>query len=257
MNKPPLLLRAMVGLTYLMILLPLVVIVGVALNGGSGYDFPPKGLSIQWFEKFFANDRYFVPFQISLQVATVTALISTSIGTLAAIAIVRLRFPGRRAAEAFLLAPLLVPEILLGAALYLAVINIGGATSVWTLIAGHVVITIPYVVRTITSGLYGSDLRIEEAAMSLGCSRIGAFIRVTLPLLRTSLISGALFAFIVSMGDINLSLFLAGTGSITLPVHIFSEIQWGSDPTVAAASTIQVLLVAVLVLLGRRMFFAR
>jgi len=126
---------------------------------------------------------------------------------------VRLQFRGRQAIETFLLSLLLVPHILLGAAVYLYLARLAWPTSSWTLLAGHIVIATPYVIRCVTAGLVGMDPRLEEAAMSLGATRVQAFFRVTLPLRRSSLVTGAVFAFIISFSDINLALFLAGAVS--------------------------------------------
>ncbi len=115
----------------------------------------------------------------------------------------------------------------------------------------------PYVIRSVTAGLVGMDPRLEEAAMSLGASRIQAFFKVTLPLLRSSLLSGAIFAFIISFSDINLALFLSGPESTSLPVHLFSQIQWQGDPTIAAASTLQIVIIGLLILLVQRVFRLR
>jgi putative spermidine/putrescine transport system permease protein len=101
------------------------------------------------------------------------------------------------------------------------------------------------------------DPRLEEAAMSLGASRMQAFFRVTLPLLRSSLLSGAIFAFIISFSDINLALFLSGPRSTSLPVHLFSQIQWQGDPTIAAASTLQIVIIGLLILVVQRVFRLR
>jgi len=113
------------------------------------------------------------------------------------------------------------------------------------------------VVRSVIAGLVGMDPRLEEAAMSLGATRVQAFFKVTLPLLRSSLLSGAIFAFIISFSDINLALFLSGPQSTNLPVHIFSQIQWQGDPTIAAASTLQILIIGLLILIVQRIFRLR
>jgi len=251
----PLLLPLVVILVYIGLLGPLVVVIGVSLNAGIGFDFPPKGLSLRWYENFFAKSAFVNAFfKVSLLIGVLTALIATLVGGLAAIGLVRFRFKGREALEAFFLMPLLAPQILLGAALYLYYARLDMKPSVFTIMLAHLVIATPYVIRSATAGLVGIDRRLEEAAMSLGASRIQAFRKVTLPLLRSSLLSGAVFAFIISFSDINLSLFLSGPGVTTLPVHIFSEIQWGGDPTIAAASSLQIIIVGLLILFVQRVF---
>jgi ABC-type spermidine/putrescine transport system permease subunit II len=153
--------------------------------------------------------------------------------------------------------PLLVPEILLGAALCLFYACLALHASILSLLWGHLVICTPYVIRSVTAGLVGMDPRLEETAMSLGATRMQAFFRATFPLLRSSLLSGAIFAFIISFSDINLALFLSGPESTSLPVHLFSQIQWEGDPTIAAASSLQIVIIGTLILLVQRIFQLR
>jgi len=153
--------------------------------------------------------------------------------------------------------PLLVPQILLGAALYLFYERLAVTASISTLLLGHLVICTPYVIRSVTAGLVGMDPRLEEAAMSLGATRVRAFFKVTLPLPRSSLLSGAIFAFIISFSDINLALFLSGPQSTSLPVHLFSQLQWQADPTIAAASALQIAIIGTLILVVQRIFRLR
>jgi len=256
--RRPLIIPVVVTLVYIGLLAPLLVVIAVSFNPTAGFDFPPKGLSLRWYEHFFSSAAFMTAFfRVSLLIGLATALAATLLGSLAAIGLVRFRFRGRDSIESFFLMPLLVPEILLGAALYLYYSRVGMKSSLLTIILGHLVISTPYVIRSVTAGLVGIDRRLEEAAMSLGCTRVQAFCKVTLPLLRSSVLSGAIFAFIISFSDINLSLFLAGPGVTTLPVQIFSEIQWGGDPTIAAASAFQILIIGVLILAVQRVFRLR
>jgi ABC-type spermidine/putrescine transport system permease subunit II len=252
------LLAPFVALVYVGLLAPLVVVIAVSLGPSPNFEFPPSGLTLHWFAAFFASESFVSSlFRVSLVVGLLAAAIATLIGTAAAVAIVRFRFFGREALETFFLAPLLVPQILLGAALYLFYARLALTASIWTLLAGHLVICTPYVIRSVTAGLVGMDPRLEEAAMSLGATRVRAFFKVTLPLLRSSLLSGAIFAFIISFSDINLALFLSGPQSTSLPVHLFSQLQWQGDPTIAAASALQIAIIGTLILVVQRIFRLR
>jgi putative spermidine/putrescine transport system permease protein len=243
---------------YLGLLAPLVVVVAVSFGPSAAFEFPPRALTLHWFEVFFATQSFVTAFfRVSLVVALLAAVLATLLGTSAALGLVRFRFFGREAVETFFLAPLLVPEILLGAALYLFYARLPVQASIWTLLWGHLVICTPYVIRSVTAGLVGLDPRLEEAAMSLGATRIQAFFKITLPLLRSSLLSGAIFAFIISFSDINLALFLSGPESTSLPVHIFSQIQWQGDPTIAAASSLQIVIIGMLILIVQRILRLR
>jgi putative spermidine/putrescine transport system permease protein len=254
----PFFLLPLVVVVYFLLIAPLLVVIGVSFNAGAGFDFPPKGLSLRWYEAFFESRSFTRSFfQVSLVVATACAFGAVTVGTLAAIGLVRFRFRGRHLFDSFFLAPLLVPHILLGAALYLFYARMSINASIYTLFLGHLLIATPYVIRSVTAGLAGMDPRLEEAAMSLGASRVQAFVKVTLPLLRSGLASGAIFAFIISFSDINLALFLSGPDTTTLPVHIFSQIQWDGDPTIAAASTLQIVVIFGLILLAQKIFKLR
>jgi ABC-type spermidine/putrescine transport system permease subunit II len=243
---------------YVGILAPLIVVIAVSLGPSPNFEFPPSGLTLRWFEAFFASEPFVSSlFRVSLVVGLLAAAIATLIGTAAAVAIVRFRFLGREALETFFLTPLLVPQILLGAALYLFYARLAVTASIWTLLGGHLVICTPYVIRSVTAGLVGMDPKLEEAAMSLGATRPQAFFKVTLPLLRSSLLSGAIFAFIISFSDINLALFLSGPQSTSLPVHLFSQLQWQGDPTIAAASALQIGIIGTLILVVQRVFRLR
>jgi ABC-type spermidine/putrescine transport system permease subunit II len=257
-HRAPWLLLPFVVLVYVGLLAPLVVVIAVSFGPSAAFAFPPTGFTLHWFEVFFASKPFVTSFfKVSLVVGLLAGLLATALGTVAAVGLVRFRFFGREALETFFLAPLLVPQILLGAALYLFYARLNVQASIFTLLGGHLVICTPYVIRSVTAGLVGMDPRLEEAAMSLGATRLQAFFKVTFPLLKSSLLSGAIFAFIISFSDINLALFLSGPESTSLPVHIFSQIQWEGDPSIAAASSLQIAIIGTLILVVQRIFRLR
>ena len=252
------LLLATVLALYAFILIPLAAVIGVSFNAGSGFDFPPIGYSLRWYQTLLEKTEFIHAFlNVSLLVGLVSAIAATLLGMLAAIGIVRFHFPGRGLLEAFFLTPLIVPHILLGAALYLYFTRMGFSASLATLAVGHVLIATPYVIRNLVAGLVGLDPRIEEAAVNLGASRLRAFVLVALPQIKSSLLSGAIFAFIVSFSDINVALFVAGPDTTSVPVYLFSQLQWSSDPSVAAASTIQIVVIALVIVALQKIFRIR
>src|SRR4030095_6917722 len=171
---------------YALLLAPLVVVIAVSFGSSSTFDFPPKGLSLRWYQAFFSSETFVRSFfRVSQFIGLWTALVATVVGALAAIGLVRLRFRGRQAVETFFLSPLVVPHILLGAAVYLYLARLAWPVYSITLLLGHIVIATPYLIRCVTAGLVGMDPRLEEAAMSLGATRAQAFFKVTLPLLRS------------------------------------------------------------------------
>jgi putative spermidine/putrescine transport system permease protein len=243
---------------FAFLLAPLVAVLAVSFNPNEQFVIGWHAPSLRWYAAFFERATFHrTLFAVSLPVAVAAATIATVIGALAAIAIARFRFRGLGAVSTIIMLPLFIPSILLGAALYLVFARIQFNGSIAALLVGHVLIGIPYVVRVVTAGLHGVDPAIEDAAVSLGCSRPGAFAKVVLPLIRGSLLSGWVFALIVSFSDINVALFLSGPNTQTLPLQIFSEIKWGSDPTIAAASGIQILLVGGLLYAIQRIFRVR
>jgi putative spermidine/putrescine transport system permease protein len=251
-------LRMFVFVTFVFLLAPIVVVVLVSFNPTSAFKIPTTAVSFRWYEKFFSlaefRDSLFL---ISLPVAVASSVVATGIGTLAATGLQRSRIFARDLVESFFMLPLLIPSILLGAALYLVYSGLGLAGSFWTIVVGHSLLGIPYVIKVVGAGLAAVDKRLEEAAISLGCTPAQAFIRVVLPVIRSSILSGAIFAFIVSFSDINLALFVAGPKTTTLPIHIYSQIFWEGDPTIAAASTTQIFIVGGLLLLIQRLFNVR
>jgi ABC-type spermidine/putrescine transport system permease subunit II len=256
MNRQmPVLLKPFVALTYVLLLAPLVIVVAVSFGASPNYEFPPTQLSLKWYWAFFNNPEFVRAFfTVSLMLGLWAAVLACLLGVLAAIGLVRFRFKGREALEAFFVAPLFIPEILFGAALYLTYARLGIKPSMTSLLFGHVVVCTPFVIRNVMAGLVGLDPRLEEAAMSLGASRVQAFVKVALPLIQSSILSGFIFAFIISFSDINLALFIAGPNSTTLPVYIFNLLLFEGDPSVAAASTLQIGIVGLLIWLVQRLF---
>jgi putative spermidine/putrescine transport system permease protein len=241
-----------------MLLAPLLIVVAVSFGASPTMDFPPTQATLKWYGAFFASAEFVRAFfRVSLVLGIAAAVLASLMGMLAALGLVRLRFRGREALEAFFMAPLFIPEILFGAALYLVNARLGIKPSMASLLIGHVVICTPYVIRNVMAGLVGLDPRLEEAAMSLGASRIQAFVKVTLPLIRSSILSGFVFAFIISFSDINLALFISGADSTTLPAYIFNLLLFEGDPSTAAASTLQIAVVGLLIFLLQLLFRQR
>ena len=238
--KTALALIALVAFLYL--LGPIVVIVGSALGNTNFLTFPPHGLTLKWFAAALTHPRYPSAFLTSLQIALAAMAGALLLGLPAAYALARYAFPGRRIIEAALLMPLVLPALVLSIALTLLFSRIGFTAGSLRLIAAHLVICTPYVVRVALPVLQRLDPVQEEAARNLGASPVAAFLLVTLPAMRPGAIAAATLAFIVSFDEIDLAIFLADPRAPTLPVTIYSAIQLGIDPTVAAVSALLVLL---------------
>lgn len=240
------------------ILLPMFFVIWLAFFAQEIPSFPPEGYSLKWFRAIPGNDRFVTGFLLSLQIAVVATAIGLAIGVPAAVCLVRGRFTGHEAVNNLLLLPLIVPGIVLGIALYVFYVEAEIATS-WPiigslggLIAGHVLLAIPWTVRLVTASLVGMDRTVEEAAQSLGANRLTTFRRITLPAILPGIVAATLFGFIASFGNLEMSLFLVGPGRTTLPIAILQYLEWKIDPTIAAVSVLQILFIGAVMLLTDR-----
>ncbi|MBI1736432.1 MAG: ABC transporter permease [Candidatus Rokubacteria bacterium] len=256
--RKPTLLGLWTGLVYAFVLAPIVVVLLSSLTAAEYTSFPPEGLSLRWYLAIPDHPEFMESFKVSLLVAVVTGTIATALGTLAALVLVRQRFPGRDALNALFLSPLMLPAVILGIALLQFYTMVGITRTPFALVCGHLVITVPYVIRLVSASLAGFDRSLELAAMNLGATPWQAFRRVTVPLIRPGIVAGATFAVIVSFDDVSVALFLAGPHSTTLPVRIFSYIEQTMDPlATAVCSVLIVIALAAVVVIERSIGLGR
>jgi putative spermidine/putrescine transport system permease protein len=244
---------ALVILLYVFLLAPIVIVVIASLNAGRFLVFPPEGLSLQWYAKFANSGPFVRSFFFSLRLAAVTTVISTVVGGAAALYVVR---RARRSSllRLLLVAPLQLPGIMTALALLIFYYAVGlGGGSYTGLLMGHVLVCMPYVFLTVSAVLYNFDRSLEEAARSLGASAFTTFRRVTLPIIKGGVISGAVFAFITSFDQFPISLLLSGVGTTTLPIQVFDYLRFSFDPTAAAVGTINILITLGVVVLTERL----
>ena len=240
------------GAILFFLLAPLAVVAVFALNPTPFIQFPPVGVTTRWFQKFFASPEFMNSLWLSLQVAGAVVVLATFIGAAAALALARGRLPGSRVLTALFLAPLMLPAILTGLALFQVFQLLGLGRPTWALVIGHTLVAVPYVMRTTLAVLSDFDRRIEEAAAILGASPGRIFFEVTLPIIRPGVIAGGIFAFIVSFDQFPISLFLVTPNRETLPVVLFNYMKFDLDGAIAAASMVSILLaLAVVVLIDR------
>jgi putative spermidine/putrescine transport system permease protein len=230
-----------IGFLIVFILAPIVVVAAASFSAGKVPEFPPSGLSLQWYSYALSYSLFTRSATNSAWLALVSTAISTPIAVGAALIIVRTRFPGRDALQTFLLAPLIVPSIVIGLSILLAFATVGIRDIFFRLIGAHVLITFPYLVRTVIASLTRVDSSIEEAAQTLGANSWRTFWHITLPLIRPGIIAGMLFAFIVSFDNVSVSLFLTSARTNTLPLAILSYVEFNFDPSIAAISTMLIL----------------
>ena len=231
-------LAAFVTLTFVFLLLPTVLAVPMSFSDTTFLVFPPEGFTLDWYENFFTNERWTGPTWLSLKLAAITTIASLVIGIMASLALVRGKLPGKRALHIFILSPMMTPLIVTGFAVYgiYARMHLIGTTL--GMVIAHIIICVPYVILVVTANLYRFDLSLERAARNLGAGPLKTFYHVTLPLILPGVLAGGIFSFIESLDELVLVLFLIGTKRLTLPLRMFSEIQFRINPTVAAASTV-------------------
>lgn len=228
-------------MAVLFLILPILVSVLMSFDSRSYLGaFPPPGLSLQWYENFFSNAYFLNGFKTSVILATIVACVSTTIGVTAALVLDRYDFPGKNALAAFFLSPLVVPAVVIGFALLMFFALIGVFDGFSRLMGGHIIITIPYTVRTTLAGLVGIRKTLTEAALSLGANERQAFWEVTFPLAKTGIVAGSVFAFAFSMDDVAVSMFLTDPKAYTLPVAMISMMRANFDMTISAAAVLLV-----------------
>jgi putative spermidine/putrescine transport system permease protein len=232
----------------LFLLAPIAVVIVASFSDRPYLVFPPRGFSLRWYRQFFESGEFRDALALSVQLGLLTTAISSLLGVLASLALVSLRFRGIEIVRAVFASPLMVPGIVVGIAMLIYFNRIGMGNSFASLLLAHVALTLPYVIRIVSAGLQSFDHSLEEAARGLGASRARALVDVTLPLIKGSLMAAAVFAFIISFDEVVVTLFLAGPKLMTLPVAIYTYIEYTSDPSIAAISTILVVLTVVAVL---------
>ena len=257
----------LVILVYAYLLTPLVIVVLASFNSGEFLTFPPEGFSLRWYASFFESESFMGSLFFSLRLALFATLASTVLGVTVALYVVRFAGRWRDRLRLFILLPLLLPEILTAIALlffyynaeaFLRAVGIDVASgmfrnSVAGLLIGHVLVTLPFVFLGISASLYNFDRTLEEAARSLGASRLTTFRRVTLPIIKPGIIAGALLAFIISFDLFNISLLLKGVGIATLPIQLFDYVRWEFDPTAAAVATVSIVVTVVAILITEKL----
>jgi putative spermidine/putrescine transport system permease protein len=226
----------------LYLLAPLAIVVIVSFSSAPFLQFPPPGLSLRWYGNLFGDPAWTSALLVSAEILVPASVLATTIGTAAAYALVRGEIPGAVAIQAFLMLPVVVPAIITAAALFGAFRPLGLNGTLAGLVIGHTVLTLPYVVATVVAALRSLDPRLEAAAATLGARPWTGFRRVTLPLLAPGIVSGLLFAMVVSFDELIVSLFVSTARVRPVPVQMWSNLRGDYDPTIAAIASLSFLL---------------
>ncbi len=234
------------------ILAPLAVTIAISISDTAFVAFPPRGFTLRWYEKVLRDPEFLRSLAFSAGLALAATLGALALGIPAAFAVVRHQFPGRGAASTALLSPLVFPVLITGVALLQLFAMIGSNNTALNLLIAHVLVTIPYVVRTVMASLVLADRSLEEAARTLGAGRWRVFRRITVPQIAPGLAAGSLFAFMVSFDNFPISMWLADAEHNPIPLLIFQKIASVFEPSVAAMSTLMIFFAMAVVLMVER-----
>lgn len=250
---------ALVNAVAIMItVVPLILVSWLSLIKNNILSLPVQGYTLDWFVAVWRQPQFVQGFYLSFVVACGATVIGMLLAVPAAIVLVRKRFTGRGAVMQLLMSPLIVPATVIGASLYMSLVEVEIRTGLPLtdsrigFFAGHILLTIPWCIRLLTANLSGLNDVVEEAAASLGAGPFTVVWKVTLPLIRPGIVAAAIFSFVVSFGNLEVSMFLSTPGQVTLPVAILQYLQWKIDPTIAAASVMQVAIIGAALLVTSR-----
>lgn len=241
-------------LIIIFIILPLPLVILSSFSESSMISFPPSSYSTKWYTGLLDRPEYIRSFLLSVRLASISMVVSLIFGTLASLGLSRYKFPGREFIRSIFLSPLMLPAVIVGIALLRFLVEVRQTATFQGLLLAHLVLTTAYVVRTVSSSLVGFDNSLHEAARDLGASAFHAFRTITLPLIKPGLIVAGIFAFITSFDETTVSIFITGGRTITLPVRIFSQLEYGLDPTVTAISSLLIVMALIAISIIGKVF---
>jgi spermidine/putrescine transport system permease protein len=244
------------ALIYLFLYAPIAVLVFFSFNSANSTQIW-EGFSFKWYADLATNQSVLDAFRTSMIVGVSATAIATVIGTLTALALTRQRFRGRSVADSTIYAATVMPEIVVGVSLLAFFVSVQFGLGLITIVVAHVAFTISFVTIVVRARLSGMDRSLEEAAQDLGANPVTTFLRVTLPLILPGVMAGALLAFTLSFDDFVITFFVAGVGSSTLPLKIYSMIKFGLSPVINALSTVVLVATVILILGGGRILARR
>jgi putative spermidine/putrescine transport system permease protein len=239
-------LYALAALVMTFLVVPTLIVIPMSFSGSQYLEFPPRVWSLRWYEHYFASSAWMQATATSFKAGVLTMLLATPLGTLAAYGLFVSRFRLMRFIYVVLITPLIVPVILIAIAVFYVYVKLGIVNTLTGIVLAHAMLAIPLVIMVVTSALKTFDLNQEMVARSLGASRPRAFVMVTLPQIRFAVITGALLSFLTSFDEVILALFVSGGPNSTLTRNMFNALRDQIDPTIAAISTIMILVTTLL-----------
>jgi len=239
-------LYALAGLVMVFLMLPTLIVIPMSFSESQYLEFPPREWSLRWYRNYFGSVSWMQATATSFKAGFLTMIVSTVFGTMAAYGLHTSRFRWSGTVYALLLTPIIVPVILVGIGVFYAYVRLGLVNTLAGIVLAHSMLAIPLVVMVVSSALKSFDLNQELVARSLGASRPRAFFLVTLPQIRFAVITGAVLAFLTSFDEVIVALFVSGGPNSTLTRNMFAALRDQIDPTIAAISTLVIVLTSVL-----------
>ena len=249
-KKLPLWLRVYGVIAYAYIYVPILILMVFSFNTMK-LNIRWEGFTTRWYGVLFNDQQVILATRNTLMIAVVSTIVATILGTMAALALHRYRFPGYNASETMMYIPIVIPEVIMGISMLVLFVMLNFTLGLFTITLAHIAFNIPFVALVVRARLHGYDNSIDEAAMDLGANEVTTFWRVTLPTIMPGVLSGAMLAFTLSLDDYVITYFTAGPGSTTLPLRVFSMVRFMVTPEVNALSTIWVLAVFLVLFVGR------
>jgi putative spermidine/putrescine transport system permease protein len=236
-------------IVFAYLVLPIFIVIPISFSSSEFLQFPPKGLSLRWYEAYMSSEEWVTPTFQSLKVAALTMILTTILGTITAFGLIRGKFRGKKIIEALIISPMILPQIILAIGVYFLFASWHLVGKTIGIVLGHIPLALPFVVVTVSATLYGFDKSMEEAAQTLGANRIKTFFLVTYPLIQPAILTGALFSFIISFDELIVALFICGTRAVTLPKRMFDSLKFEISPVIASISTLLIVL-SIAILIG-------
>jgi putative spermidine/putrescine transport system permease protein len=244
-------LYAIAALVMAFLVIPTLIVIPMSFSDSQYLGFPPEAWSMRWYLEYFGSREWMAATATSLQAATLTMLVATPVGVLAAYGLHASGHPLTRAAFVLMLTPMMTPLILIAVGAFYVYVKLGALYTMAGLVAAHALLALPLVVIVVGAALKSYDMAQERAARSLGAPRWKAFLTVTLPQVRFSVVTGALLAFLTSFDEVVVAMFISGGDNATLTRNMFNALRDQIDPTIAAISTVMVAITTSLMALAQ------
>lgn len=241
-QRKPIVLTVICVIVALWLILPTLIVIPISFSASKTFSFPPKGWSLRFYRNLFTSEVWRDSIVNSFTVGLLAAALATVLGTLAAMALVRMRRRWASLLNGFLLTPLIFPGIVVAIAIYGAYLRLGLVGTYLGFVLAHTVLALPFPIVTVTAALRSLDPNYAKAAAGLGATPLRRFMQVTVPLILPSVLSGALFAFMTSFDEIVVGLFIQNSSFRTLPVEMYVSVTSETNPTIAAAATVVIVL---------------